>query len=75
MLHTAALRSSASPPLPQARGDQAVQQILEVVPGAAGRIETLALEVTDDASVAAAAAAVAAKYPTEKAPLHGLATG
>ena len=52
-----------------------MQQILEAMPGAAGRIETLALEVTDEASVAAAAVAVAAKYPTEKAPLHGLATG
>ena len=52
-----------------------MQQILEAMPGAAGRIETLALEVTDEASVAAAAVAVAAKYPTEKAPLHGLAAG
>ena len=56
----------------QARGEKAVQQILDAVPGAAGRIEALALEVTDDASVAAAAAAVSQKYSTEEAPLHGL---
>ena len=56
----------------QARGEKAVQQILDAVPGAAGRIEALALEVTDDASVAAAAAAVSEKYSTEEAPLHGL---
>lgn len=56
----------------QARGEKAVQQILDAVPGAAGRIEAVALEVTDDASVAAAAAAVSEKYSTEEAPLHGL---
>ena len=56
----------------QARGDKAVQQIVEAVPGAAGRIETLALEVTTATSVAAAAAAVAEKYATEETPLHGL---
>ena len=59
------LLGSRSPSL----GDKAVQSILSEVPGA--KIEALQIDVSDDASVAAAAAAVAAKYE-EAAPLYGL---
>ena len=58
-----------------ARGEKAIQQILAdpAAPSdAADRIEVLPLETTDDASVAAAVKAVADKYGSEPAPLHGL---
>jgi len=52
------------------RGEKAVQEVLAAEPTAAGRVELVELDVTDDASVAAAAAAVAAKFPDE--PLFGI---
>ena len=53
------------------RGEKAVQEVISSVPDAAGRVELLELEVTDDASVAAAVKTVADKYGSEK-PLYGL---
>lgn len=58
-----------------ARGEKAIQQILadpSAPSDAADRIEVLALETTDDASVAAAAKTIADKYGSEPSPLHGL---
>jgi len=54
-----------------ARGEKAVQEVISSVPDAAGRVELLELEVTDDASVAAAVSKLVTKYGSEK-PLYGL---
>lgn len=51
------------------RGEQAVESILKEVPSA--KIDVLEIDVSDDASVVAAAASVAAKYGEEQ-PLYGL---
>ena len=59
------LLGSRSPRL----GDKAVKDILSAVPDA--KIEALQIDVSDDASVKAAAAAIAAKYDDD-APLYGL---
>ena len=56
----------------KARGEKAVQDVIALDPTAAGRVELLELDVTSDDSVAAAAAAVRAKYPDDAHPLFGL---
>jgi carbonyl reductase 1 len=53
------------------RGALAVEAILEQEPSGAGRLEMVELDVEDDASVAAAAAAIRAKFGDD-APLYGL---
>lgn len=54
------------------RGEKAVADVLASEPSAAGRVEMLQLDVSDEASVAAAASELAARYPSEPTPLHGL---
>lgn len=56
----------------KARGDKAVEAVIASEPSAAGRVELLVLDVTDDSSVTAAANAVAAKYPEEAHPLYAI---
>ena len=51
-----------------AKGEACLKELLAEVPAAAGKIELLSLDVTDDASVAAAAASLKAKSVT----LYGL---
>ena len=51
-----------------AKGEACLKELLAEVPSAAGKIELLSLDVTDDASVAAAAASLKAKSVT----LYGL---
>ena len=51
------------------RGEKAVAEVIASQPSAEGRLDLLELDVTSDKSVAAAAEAVAAKYPE---PLFGL---
>ena len=51
-----------------AKGEACLKQLLAEVPAAAGKIELLAIDVTDDASVSAAAASLKAKGVT----LYGL---
>lgn len=53
------------------RGKKAVQEVTSSLPDAAGRVELLELDVTDDTSVARAVEAVVAKYGSDK-PLYGL---
>ena len=53
----------------EARGERAVEQILESVPSSTGRISFLRLDVTSDESVEAAAKQVASAYPD---PLYGV---
>ena len=56
-----------------ARGEKAVASLIAEDPAAhEGRIETVELDVTDDASVAAAAATIKAKYSDEAHPLWGI---
>ena len=54
------------------RGEAAVKAVLASEPTAAGRVEMLQLDVTDDDSVAAAVEAVKAKYPDEPTPLFAV---
>ena len=55
-----------------ARGEAAAQTILKQEPSAAGRLETLLLDVEDDASVASAVKTIADKHGGEPAPLYAL---
>ena len=55
-----------------ARGEKAVASLIAEDPAAEGRIETVELDVTDEASVAAAAATIKAKYSDEAHPLWGI---
>ena len=52
------------------RGEEAAAAIASAVPGCADRLSVLPLDVADDTSVAAAAAAVGAR--DELLPLHGI---
>eukprot|EP00802_Teleaulax_amphioxeia_P019940 Tamp_20195.p1 GENE.Tamp_20195~~Tamp_20195.p1 ORF type:complete len:315 (-),score=48.36 Tamp_20195:218-1162(-) len=54
------------------RGQSAVEQLVNAHPDARGRVEMLQIDTSDDASVASAAAAVADKFGTDPAPLHGI---
>jgi len=54
------------------RGEKAMEQILQDVPEAAGRIEVLPLEVTEDLSVAAAVEMITTRWGDEPTPLYGL---
>jgi NAD(P)-dependent dehydrogenase (short-subunit alcohol dehydrogenase family) len=54
------------------RGKDAVRTILKQEPSAEGRIEMVVLDVESDESVAAAVASIAARFPNEPEPLHGL---
>ena len=54
------------------RGEKAVKDVIASEPTAEGRVELVELDVSSDASVAAAAAAVAEKYPGEPTPLYGI---
>lgn len=54
------------------RGEKAVADILASEPSAAGRVEMLQLDVSDEGSVTAAASELAARYPSEATPLYGL---
>jgi carbonyl reductase 1 len=58
-----------------AKGEACVRQILAEVPAAAGRIELLLLDVTDDSSVAAAAASLASKGVTLYAVVNNAGVG
>lgn len=54
------------------RGEKAVASVIAANPAAEGRVECVELDVTDDASVKAAAACVKAKYADEPNPLFGI---
>ena len=56
----------------QARGEKAVEDVLASDASAAGRVELVVLDVTDDASIAAAAKDVAARFSDESTPLFGI---
>ena len=55
-----------------ARGEKAVAEVIASDASAAGRVELLELDVTDAASIAAAAKDVASRYSGEPTPLYGL---
>ena len=57
------------------RGEAAVRSILDNVPGSAGRIECLQIDVADDASCTAAAAALKAKGVTLYALVNNAGVG
>jgi NAD(P)-dependent dehydrogenase (short-subunit alcohol dehydrogenase family) len=54
------------------RGEKAVQDVIDFEPSAAGRVELVQLDVADEASVQAAAKAVADMFPHEEHPLYGI---
>lgn len=56
----------------EARGAATVSEILQAHPECEDRLELLPLDVSSDASVAAAAEQVAAKFGTEAPPLYGV---
>jgi len=55
-----------------ARGAKAVEDVIASEPTAAGRVEMVELDVADEASVAAAAAAIQAKFADDAQPLFAL---
>ncbi|CAE8704491.1 unnamed protein product [Polarella glacialis] len=56
----------------EARGKAAIQSIVDANPACKEQIELLIIDTSSDASVAAAAACVAAKFGTETQPLYGI---
>jgi len=54
------------------RGEKALADVLASEPSAAGRVELVEIDVADDASVEAAAAAVTAMFPEEAHPLYAI---
>ena len=54
------------------RGDAARAQLLEAHPDLVDRLEVVEIDVSDDASVAAAAGAVAARFGASPPPLYGV---
>lgn len=56
----------------EARGKAAVRDIVDAAPDCKDRLELLPIDVSDDASVAAAADIVTAKYGKDPAPLYGI---
>lgn len=56
----------------ESRGEQAIKTIIQEAPECEDRLRLLPLDVSDDASVAAAAASVKSKYGSDPQPLFGI---